>query len=88
MLTSETSYLQLDQWRQLAEKHRIEVKKVDRALPPPQGLPPATPRSRLPLYLLPFFTWQIRTVAPWLRHSTRVRQKTPGEVSDKTLSAA
>jgi len=27
MLTSETSYLQLDQWRQLAEKHRIEVKK-------------------------------------------------------------
>ena len=27
MLTSETSYLQLDQWRQLAEKHRIKVKQ-------------------------------------------------------------
>ena len=27
MLTSETSYLQLDQWQQLAEKHRIKVKQ-------------------------------------------------------------
>ena len=72
MLTSETSYLQLDHMAAISGTTPDQSQAMDSALSPSQGIASAAPRSGLPLYLLPLFTWEIRTVAPGLRHSTRV----------------